>query len=163
MTQNLDQLWEIYSARMEALMEQLPAMEQLSLLHDRMKTAQQAIEESAQLQMLLNEQEHMRQEAEKYQEAGNQGLSVYIQNQMGYRQGPIRERKAKLAQLLEHGSFSGVAEAETLLSGAAQSVDTIEKKILAFQREYAQVLEKCREIDTQLRKTGEQNPNARDH
>ena len=148
MTQNLDQLWEIYSARMEALMEQLPVMEQLSLLHDRMKTAQQAIEESAQLQMLLNEQEHMRQEAEKYQEAGNQGLSVYIQNQMGYRQGPIRGREARGAELL---------------SGAAQSADTIEKKILAFQREYAQVLEKCREIDTQLRKTGEHNPDARDH
>ncbi len=154
MKQNLEQLWEIYSAKMKTLMEQLPEMEQLSLCCSRMQTAAKAIKQASHLQMLLEEQKHLQQEAAKYQEAGNQGLSAYIQNQMGYRQGPVKEQKTQLQKLLAQGGFADVSEAEAFLAGP-ESAEELQKRIQAFQKEYAETLAKCREIDAQLPKPEE--------
>lgn len=147
--EQLENILDDKCQQLEQRMVLLPAMEEKSRCLNRILSVKKLLDADEARNRLLTERDFMKKEEIQYREAGNLGMSAYVQNQMGYRMGPIHEAEAACQDLLEKSGFANIMEAREWISKQEEE-QTLKQEISDFQSEYQTLLKECNELDRRL-------------
>lgn len=141
--------------RMERLMERLPEMERKDKSCKRLYLVSELLQAEEVRERLKTERAFMEEQEARYRKAGKLGMSAYVQSQMGYRQGPLKEAEQKCLELLKKSGFESAEEARQWNTDCREDEEALRREIEAFQEEYGRTLARCQQLDAQLYGDGE--------
>lgn len=136
--------------KMEQLMEQLPEMEQKNATWRRLRQLKELFQAEEAYERLAAERVFMEEQEQSYRKAGKPGMSAYIQAQMGYREGPLKEARQQYYKCLKESGFERGEAAREWLESCAANEEQLKQELETFQEEYSRTLAQCQQLDKEL-------------
>ncbi|MCR5583420.1 MAG: hypothetical protein K6F70_07465 [Eggerthellaceae bacterium] len=151
---------DVVFAHLQELMDQIPEMEALGARLDAARAAQAVVDADAHRVGQVNQEAHIKSYVDGYMAEREEALAkgdaeaeraareaaLQCGNMLAIRKGAREDAERKLAAALEAGGFSSVDAAREAVMPAGELEEETER-LRAFQADYAQTLQRARELE----------------